>query len=271
MNKEITDYYMAKKRQLSSQSEDGDDPKKICNEPTIIDEVFKEGLQNPDCVAILLHCLRNLEIQVNTIFTESTESKDSRIKGEKHLQDLNASITCLTKKFNDYEEERKEKDKIIENLQNNNVQMEKKIEDLERKVDRQEQYSRRNCILIHGIPESPNEDTDTKVIDTIKEHLDISITEEDIDRSHRLGKRSTNQQKSRPIIVKLVRYNTRRKIFYNKKKLKGKKLSITESLTKKRMEYLKKAQDEKEFRNVWSSDGRIMYKNDNNEATVYYD
>ena len=79
MNKEITVYYIAKKRQLSSQSENGDEPKKQCNESTIINDVFKEGLQNPDCIAILLHCLRNLETQVNTIFTESTESKESRI------------------------------------------------------------------------------------------------------------------------------------------------------------------------------------------------
>ena len=39
--------------------------------------------------------------------------------------------------------------------------------------------------------------------------------------------------------VKFARYNTRSTIIRNKKKLKGKKVSITESLTKMRMEVRK--------------------------------
>ena len=99
----------------------------------------------------------------------------------------------------------------------------------------------------------------------------ISITEDDADRSRRLGKRSTNHNKSRPIIVKLVKYNIRRKIFYSKKKLKGKKISITESLTKVRMEALRKSQEEFGFCNVWLSDERMIYKGGSNEFTVFYD
>ena len=82
MNKEIKDYFNAKKRQLSSQSGNAADPKKQCEKPTIADDVFKETLQNLDCLAILLMCLRNLETQVNSIFKESAESKESRINGD---------------------------------------------------------------------------------------------------------------------------------------------------------------------------------------------
>ena len=66
-------------------------------------------------------CLRNLETQVNSIFKESAESKESRIKGDKQLQELNASITLLSEKFDDYEKERKIKDQIIVNLQNSKI------------------------------------------------------------------------------------------------------------------------------------------------------
>lgn len=41
-----------------------------------------------------------------------------------------------------------------------------------------EQYSKRNCILIDGIPKSQNENTDNVVIQTITEHFDINITED---------------------------------------------------------------------------------------------
>ena len=125
MNKEITDYFNAKKRQLSSQSENGGDLKKQYEKLTIVDDVFKEGLQNPDCLSILLICLCSLETQVNCIFKESAESKESRIKGDKQLQDLNASITLLSEKFDDYERKKKIKDQIIENLQNSKISMEK--------------------------------------------------------------------------------------------------------------------------------------------------
>ena len=125
MNKEITDYFNTKKRQLSSQSENGGDLKKQYEKLTIVDDVFKEGLQNPDCLSILLMCLCNLETQVNCIFKESAESKESRIKGDKQLQDLNASITLLSEKFDDYERKKKIKDQIIENLQNSKISMEK--------------------------------------------------------------------------------------------------------------------------------------------------
>ena len=39
-----------------------------------------------------------------------------------------------------------------------------KIEDLEKKMVRQEQYSRRNCILIHGLKEEMDEIADDRVL-----------------------------------------------------------------------------------------------------------
>ena len=146
------------------------------------------------------------------------------------------------------------------------------IESLKGCLDRQEQYSRRNCLLIHGLPESKNENTDELVIDTIKEKMGEEIKKNEIDRSHRLGA-PKNNGKSRPIIIKFVRYNTRCRIFKNKKKLKGKSISVTESLTKKRMEALKKAREDHGFENVWSSEGNILYKDvsEGNKIKVYFD
>ena len=74
------------------------------------------------------------------------------------------------------------------------------------------------------------------------------------------------------VIIKFARYNTRNKVFRKKKQLKGSGVSITESLTARRISQLKKAREEHEFKNVSSVDGRIMYldKNDN-KVKVYYD
>ena len=93
----------------------------------------------------------------------------------------------------------------------------------------------------------------------IKERLDIELSVKDLDRSHRIGK-SNSKSKRSPIRVKFISYNDRREIFNNKKRLKGTGISITENLTARRMLQLKNARDQFSFNNVWSIDGRIMYK-----------
>ena len=57
----------------------------------------------------------------------------------------------------------------------------KRTEELENKIDRQEQYSRRNCILTHRITENKEENTDRQTMDFINGNLDIKIDEIDID------------------------------------------------------------------------------------------
>ena len=79
---------------------------------------------------------------------------------------------------------------------------------------------RRNCLLLHGIPENKNEKTDDVCIVTINEQLERSITEADIGLTHRTGQSRDAAQKSRPIIVKFVRYNDRKSEF-NRKKTKN--------------------------------------------------
>ena len=78
-----------------------------------------------------------------------------------------------------------------------------------------EQYSRRNCLLIHGLPESKNENTDLLAMEVIETKMDIKITDNDIDRTHRIRK-TKNNGKPRPVIIKFVRYNDRKKVFFTK-------------------------------------------------------
>ena len=63
------------------------------------------------------------------------------------------------------------------------------------------------------------------------------------------------------------------KKFLKVKKLKGKNISITESLTRYRMSVLNEATEKYGFKNVWTYDGRILYKdnNDRQKIKIYYD
>ena len=146
-----------------------------------------------------------------------------------------------------------------------------RIDKLENLVDQQEQYLPRNCLLVRGTAETNYENTDDLLPKTTNEKLEVDITENEINRSHRIG-REKDGQRPRPIIVKLTRYNTRKKVFASKRKLKGTGVSITESFTAKRMEQLNKAREEHGFTNVWTTDGTILFKRPSeNKSTLFYD
>ena len=113
--------------------------------------------------------------------------------------------------------------------------------------------------MIHGINESEKEDTDEIALDIIKNAVGIDVTMEAIERTHRVGlkKKSVttrnSKPKTRPIIVRFASMRVRMEVFRNKKKLKGKPISITESLTKSRYELLQKAKGKFGKENCWNS------------------
>ena len=95
--------------------------------------------------------------------------------------------------------------------------MNKKAENLEKEIDKHEQYSRRNYLLVHGIVETDDEVMDDLVIETISTKMNIEISPADLDRMQRVGKKKPGQNKQRPIIVELSRENVSKKFFLTKK------------------------------------------------------
>ena len=76
-------------------------------------------------------------------------------------------------------------------------------------VEEQEQYSRRNSSLIHGLKDETNENIDEKAKNFFNENLTAVVKNEGIVRTHRLGRANGL------IIAKLVRHNMKR-LFVNK-------------------------------------------------------
>ena len=158
----------------------------------MVDDVFAESLKSPECIEILFNCLRNVERKTKDIYTLAHSTQDHQIKGEKQLIDLTESINFLSDKFKEYEEDRAKKDKIIEDLKSEVDSLSTKIEKLEKLQDQQEQYSRRNCLLIHRIAEEKEGIIDEGIINTLNKKLDLDITLRDIERTHRIGELKKN-------------------------------------------------------------------------------
>lgn len=80
-----------------------------------------------------------------------------------------------------------------------------------------EQYSRRLCLDISGVPESAGEDTDRLVIDTAK-LAGVDLTKTDIDRSHRVGRAKPG--KPRTLVVRLASYAKREALYDARRQLR---------------------------------------------------
>ena len=159
----------------------------------------------------------------------------------------------------------------VNKLQEQHSKLEKLHTSLDDKIDDLEQYSRRNCLLLHGVKEKTDENTNEQLIETINKsiNLDTPITSNDIDRSHRLGRPKTNTDRPRPIIIKFCSYQKRNSVFKNKRQLKNTGKLITENLTVKRQALLAQASSLDTVEATWSIDGRIICLiKDNKRVTI---
>lgn len=142
----------------------------------------------------------------------------------------------------------------------------KLIAELDDKQDELEQYSRRNCLLIHGISETDKEDTTDLAINTFQRRMNLKVDRSAIDRSHRLGRIKTNStsgespdtRKPRPIIVKFVSYAERHEVFRNKRTLKSSGVVISENLTLRRQKLLRDASNLDQVQAAWTTDGKVI-------------
>ena len=196
-----------KKRDLSDKSRDGEDSIKLREQSdsliSLSDEVFADGLNSPELAKLLVSSF------VKDLFKVNEETKISQIK-------VTESLDALSKKIDELETEIKNKDEKIQLLENRVEILEEEKESQGKEIDDLEQYSRRNCLLLHGVVERNAECADDIIVKTCAEELGIDVKQEDLDRNDRLGKVKRND-KPRPITVEFARYVVRNKVFSNKK------------------------------------------------------
>ena len=93
-------------------------------------------------------------------------------------------------------------------------------------IDAMQQYLRRDCIEITGIPILPL-DNPKQLVQELGSLIDVSVSEDQISTAHRLP--DTKKVKNR-IIVKFVQRDKREEFYKKKKNLVGKKSSLLPSV-----------------------------------------
>lgn len=182
----------------------------------------------------------------------------------------------VNKRMNEMELTIEKQKAEIFDLQNSNESKSKEISKLKEKVDnqqnhlqrldnlanKQEQYSRRNCLRLFGCTERRGENTDKIVMDLVTGVLKVDLNLDDIERSHRVGKRKEEtggKVAPRGIIIKFKSYRKRQEVLANRRKLKGTKKSLVEDLTQRNQELLSRVKKASPVvMDAWSADGRII-------------
>lgn len=201
-----------------------------------------------------------LQLDITKEREARTKMESSQSKGETHASDT-TDFSRSTSSFDQLDTRSKNIMDQVENL----IKMVYEIKDCaiknETAIDDLEQYGRRNCILLHGCRNLPTTnhygEFEYYVASTLNSALKLKLPIQygDIDITHVLP---PDNKGNVPIIIKFVRRSTKNMVYALKKRLKGSGLSITESLTKKRIVLLKQAREALGLRGVWTINGDIF-------------
>ena len=164
------------------------------------------------------------------------QHESSRIAQQKENESLRKELSLLKLEMAKLEDKYSVQSKVTEALSG--------------EVDRLEQYGRRHCVLIKGIPPVRNEDNHA-LEESVKEILtkDVQLPARhvaDLDKAHRVGpvfkdKSGARQQNT---IVRFKSHTARYQTYLQRKKVltSNKKIKITPSLTNRRRKLLLDAQ-----------------------------
>lgn len=174
--------------------------------------------------------------------------------------------------------------KKIVTLQKSNDDLSTQVRDLNGKVDDLEQYGRRMCIRISGVPEMQDENINDLVM-KVGDEIYANVTRQDIDRAHRVGRKdgsgktdrrdddiSDGQEtaaksvsRSRDIIVKFTNSTARLEFLKGRKALRdmNANIFINEDLTASRMKLAFQCRDLKRDKNssvskTWVFGGNVF-------------
>ena len=164
------------------------------------------------------------------------------------------------------------------------------IDQIKEDLNEMEQYIRRDCLELRGIPSHNEEDTN-EIVRKVGDLVDIDIKTEDISVSHRLPAMRDNSDNSQAkakrepaVIVKFVRRDVRDALYKARSKLRSKttrdigftrqqsqKIFIAESLTrKKHLLFNRCLQIKKElnYQFIWTHYGKILLRKDGSSPVM---
>ena len=212
--------------------------------------------------------IANILKENKSVKTELTELKAAYQEQKRELESVKTFLESTKKENLLLREELKHtKKKLTELIE--------ETESLTEELDNLEQYTRKNSLEIHGVPEDVYTSTEEVVL-KLAEVLDIHILSDDIEISHKLNTRNKS------IIVKSLNHKVKTKLYKSRTKLKHIKAAdlfpsrnysstagreplifINENLTDHHRRIISKANKMRKdqlIQSAWTLDGKIFIK-----------
>ena len=187
------------------------------------------------------------------------------------LHFLSEKYDAVVLKLNGLEKSRKLADLEISSLKNEVAELRSIALQNKHDMNELEQYSRRDCFEIRGVPVPDLESTDAAVV-KMAECIAVELDENDISTSHRLPMRKKTSSQSKrpeqpPAITKFISRDKRDELYWAKSKLKNltsadlgyrgtaNKLFISENLTRYNKELFGKCLEARRrlgYRFIWT-------------------
>ena len=241
----------------------------------------RENTETPEHVSTepSLTEIREMLAEIKTSIADISKENKS-VKEE--LTELKAVYKDQKREFESVkvllESTKKENHLLREDLKQAKKKIKQSMEETDRlndEIDKLEQYTRKNSLEIHGVPEDAYTSTEEVVL-KLAEALDVHILPDDIEISHKLNARNKS------IIVKFLNHKVKTKLYKSRTKLKHIKakdlfpsrnyssaagreprIFINENLTDYRRRIINKANKMRKdqlIQSAWTLDGKIFVK-----------
>lgn len=164
------------------------------------------------------------------------------------IAELKAELKTQIK--NEFQNLMKEQNKKLEHLESTVAMLQEHVKNLkasnEKNLEELEQYGRRLCVRVHGIPCKKDESAD-EVLNTIQTKINnagLAIPADVVDRAHRIGpkyksKVEDDEKTYQAVIIRFTTFRHRTVFYRNRKVLEG--INVQLDLTSSRYKLLKDA------------------------------
>ena len=205
------------------------------------------------------------------------------------------SSNCTSEKYDEIvrllkasDEERKILKAENKSLKTKVLESENELKALKESYNDLDQYLRRDCVEIRGLPVGSECANTNDVVLKVAEKIGVDLVPSKISVSHPLPSRTVPTKQGgntrlNAIIVKFVRRDVKEKFYHARKNLKNltasdfgyqsrNKVYINENLTRKNKELFNstlKIKKEKGFKYIWTNQGRIYLRKNEASSPVH--
>ena len=223
----------------------------------------------------LREMLVDIQITVNNILLENKRISGEVMELKSTVYKQKAELSAIKESFDLTTKQCANAEKELAAVRNQLAEKEEEIAELYYLQDRLEQYTRKNSLEFHGVPESAYSSPEEVVL-KISEALEVPVGPQDIEISHKL-----NNKGNKAIIAKFISHKVKSNLYRARTKLKSIRMTdlfpgssyattteanriyINENLTSYRKRIMKKTSEKRrdgELLSVWSLDGTIFVK-----------